>query len=306
MTKIVLLTGFLGAGKTTFLNNILKEYKENKIGVIINEYSETGIDGELILNKDFKVTELTNGSIFCACIKDKFIDSLISMDLYNFEYIFIEASGLADPSNIGSIIAELNKMHAIEYKYLGAICIVDAVDFMDYLDLLPAIERQVKYSNAVIINKEDLSTEDKIYKIKSSINNINCNVSIYVTSYGRAKIKEIINEFNNSMVTPEETTNSETVRTKCVTIRTSESISKRDLDLLVKQLCCYAYRIKGFCITDEGIIEVSTVRNFISIKNSNISKNETELVVISSIGIRIISEIINLVKKYYKLPVTIN
>ena len=305
MTKIVLLTGFLGAGKTTFLNNILEECKENKIGVIINEYSETCIDGELISNKGFNIIELTNGSIFCACIKDKFLDSLIAMDLYDFEYIFIEASGLADPSNICNIISELKKINKIEYEYLGSVCIVDAVYFEEQLDLLSAIERQVKHSNAAIINKVDLSTEEQICTIKNSIKAINCNINIYVTSYGKVKIKKIIKEFSNSTTDSEETTNTEAERATTITMITCESISKKDLELFLEELCKFTYRIKGFCITDDGIVEVNAVSSLINIQSSNIIKNETVIVVFSSVGISIVSEVIRLSKKYYKETVTI-
>ena len=305
MTKIVLLTGFLGAGKTTFLNNILEECKENKIGVIINEYSETGIDGELISNNGFNIIELTNGSIFCACIKGKFVDSLIAMDLYGFEYIFIEASGLADPSNIGNIISELKKLNKIQYEYLGSVCIVDAVYFLEHLDLLPAIERQIKHSNAVIINKVDLSTREKIRSIKESINSINYDINIYSTSYGKVQIKEIIKELSHSTTDSEETTNTEADRTKTLTIKTIEPISKKGLESFLEDLCKFTYRIKGFCITDDGIAEVSAVGDLVTIQSSNITKNETVLVVFSSVGISIVSEVIRLSKKYYKETVTI-
>ena len=78
--QLVLLTGFLGAGKTTFLNHILREYENSRVGMIVNEFSQTGVDGALI-RRDIpgaEMVELNNGSIFCACIKDSFVDSLVA------------------------------------------------------------------------------------------------------------------------------------------------------------------------------------------------------------------------------------
>ena len=81
MSKLVLLTGFLGAGKTTFLNHVLQEFSQEKIGLIVNEFSGTGVDGALIRHDipGASMIELNNGSIFCACIKDSFVDSLIDL-----------------------------------------------------------------------------------------------------------------------------------------------------------------------------------------------------------------------------------
>ena len=95
MNQIVLLTGFLGAGKTTFLNQILSEFSDSRIGLIVNEFSETGVDGALI-RRDIPNTamrELNNGSIFCACIKDSFVDSLIEMGRMDIDQILSQLSG---------------------------------------------------------------------------------------------------------------------------------------------------------------------------------------------------------------------
>ena len=70
----------MGAGKTTFLNHILREYENSRVGMIVNEFSQTGVDGALI-RRDIpgaEMVELNNGSIFCACIKDSFVDSLVA------------------------------------------------------------------------------------------------------------------------------------------------------------------------------------------------------------------------------------
>ena len=92
MSKLVLLTGFLGAGKTTFLNHVLQEFSQEKIGLIVNEFSGTGVDGALIRHDipGASMIELNNGSIFCACIKDSFVDSLIDLAGRNLDYVFVE------------------------------------------------------------------------------------------------------------------------------------------------------------------------------------------------------------------------
>ena len=117
MIQIVLLSGFLGAGKTTLMQRLLDTYKDHKIGVIINEFGEINIDAKLVSREGIDIAELSNGSIFCACIKDKFVDGLIAMSKTDIEYLFIEASGLADPSNMGEKSFVSRKSTPISFRF---------------------------------------------------------------------------------------------------------------------------------------------------------------------------------------------
>lgn len=71
--KIILLTGFLGAGKTTLLSRLLTGEMDGKVGVLVNEFGDIGIDGRLIHHADAQMIELNKGSIFCACLKSSFM-----------------------------------------------------------------------------------------------------------------------------------------------------------------------------------------------------------------------------------------
>ena len=164
MIQIVLLSGFLGAGKTTLMQRLLDTYKDHKIGVIINEFGEINIDAKLVSRDGIDITELSNGSIFCACIKDKFVDGLIAMSKTDIEYLFIEASGLADPSNMGDIISGIKKETDDNLLIKGSICIADGVSFLELVEVLPALERQVKHANAVVVNKMDLIVQRNLSK----------------------------------------------------------------------------------------------------------------------------------------------
>ena len=102
-----LINGFLGSGKTTFLLHYLDTFaKGRKIGVIQNEFSPAGIDGELITQqgKAYQLLEVNNGSVFCVCLLGGFINSLSSfIDDYAPDEIIMEASGMSDPVSIGQI-----------------------------------------------------------------------------------------------------------------------------------------------------------------------------------------------------------
>ena len=96
------------------MQRLLDAYSDRKIGVIINEFGEINIDAKLVSRDGIEMAELSNGSIFCACIKDKFVDGLIAMSRTDIEYLFIEASGLADPSNMGEIVEGILGLGVVE------------------------------------------------------------------------------------------------------------------------------------------------------------------------------------------------
>ena len=103
-TKLYLLTGFLGSGKTTLLLEMLKRLDNKKIGVIQNEIGKISIDGEILRNDDIQMVELNRGSIFCSCLKLNFVQALADMAEKDFEYLFVESSGIGDPSNLDEIL----------------------------------------------------------------------------------------------------------------------------------------------------------------------------------------------------------
>ena len=124
--EMYLITGFLGAGKTTFIKNILRAFQRQKTYLIINEFGKEGIDGALLQELGSTISEINNGSIFCVCRLDKFEQSLDEAVRESPDIILVEASGLADPTNIRKIMAQ-DKYAAIDYR--GGICLVDAPRF---------------------------------------------------------------------------------------------------------------------------------------------------------------------------------
>ena len=74
---LFLLTGFLGAGKTTFLQRMIDGLRGHKIGIIMNEFGDLSVDGILLREQGMEVCELNQGSVFCSCLKGAFVDSLV-------------------------------------------------------------------------------------------------------------------------------------------------------------------------------------------------------------------------------------
>lgn len=289
MIQIVLLSGFLGAGKTTLMQRLLDTYKEHKIGVIINEFGEINIDAKLVSRDGIDIAELSNGSIFCACIKDKFVDGLIAMAKTDIEYLFIEASGLADPSNMGDIVSGIKKDTDDKLLIKGSICIVDGISFLELSEVLPALERQVKHANAVIVNKMDLIEEENLKAISERVGEINPSVKIYAATHCNVDIKAIVDHFSPNLSGSEDTTNTYESRPTTFIVRADEAVEKAKLVEFIQSIADSSYRIKGFARTvEEGTVEVSGVVNNLII-TPWATEEDTEIVVISSVGIKMLS-----------------
>lgn len=290
MIQIVLLSGFLGAGKTTLMQRLLDAYSDRKIGVIINEFGEINIDAKLVSRDGIEMAELSNGSIFCACIKDKFVDGLIAMSRTDIEYLFIEASGLADPSNMGEIVEGIRRKTGGNLIIKGSVCVTDGVNFLDLVDMLPALSRQIKHANAVIINKIDLIDGNRLKEVTDKVEEINQYARIYAASHCNVNIREIVENFAPIVACSEDTTNTYESRPFTAVVRADVPVSKTELVEFINAIAPDSYRIKGFVNTDEGVVEVSGVVNNLVITPWK-HQELTELVVISSVGIRMLSEI---------------
>lgn len=183
--NLYLLTGFLGSGKTTFLTNVLKDLSNEKVGVIMNEFGKIGIDGTIIEKDGMELVEINRGSIFCSCLKLSFVSAMMEMVDRSIEYLFVESSGLADPSNIGEILDAIESVKGDVYDYKGAICIVDGMHFLEQIKDLETVNRQLKHCHLAVISKIDLIDNKTLEEIKTKIREINGKVTIQEARFGK-------------------------------------------------------------------------------------------------------------------------
>lgn len=246
MKKIYLITGFLGAGKTTFVNNYCSQH--SNVAVVVNEFGKESIDAKLISETNAaKIYEVNNGSIFCSCRMDTFVDTLVQLAKIDVDVVLIEASGLSDPANLMDILDLVNSKTDDEYLYMGSICIIDGINFMKLSTALPVMLSQVERSNYILINKCDEIDEDKIAEIEAYILMLNDKAVIYKTI--KSKIDSLPDAPSDAM--PSEPSLN-TLKNRPV----SEIINPKPMtndkatefiDSLVKK----AYRCKGFITIDD-------------------------------------------------------
>lgn len=288
--KIVLLTGFLGAGKTTLLSRLLASGMEGRVGVVVNEFGDVGIDGRVLQDTGYRMTELNKGSIFCACLKSQFYQALEAMGDQGVEWLFVEASGLADPSTMEDAIHYLNGKgsHAV---YHGAICMVDAVYFLEQLQLLPVLERQVRYSDLVVLNKTDLQTEENLQMIEKKLGSIQPDSLIFRSQFCDVDLSEILTILSHRNRQSVPSLNTWDSRMKTIVVRDGGENALSDWKRFIESMVKDTYRVKGFIQSMEGSYQVSGVGKNLRWEIGQDNEN-TELVFFSSIGIRLISQMI--------------
>ncbi len=301
-TKLYVLTGFLGSGKTTILLKLLDSLKGKKVGIIQNEFGKLGIDGTILRNDDIQMVEINRGSIFCSCLKLSFVQALAEMSNHKFEYLFVESSGLGDPSNVEEILEAARVMSGDQYEFKGAICLVDSVNFFNQLDDLETVHRQLKHCHLAVLTKVDLVNANMIIKIKEKIREINPVCRIDVSSNGNLDLGFLHeNLMQYKWAEGEETTNSEETKPKTLSMNFDGVVEKEKLELFLREIEADVYRIKGFFnLYDSGWNQIDLVGKQIDYKPCN-PQEKSQIVFISKIGPNLIKKIHDAWNKYVGL-----
>lgn len=292
MTKLYILTGFLGSGKTTFLKRVLNDLEGKKVGVIQNEFGKIGIDGDIIKKDGMELVEINKGSIFCSCLKMNFVEAMCEMADRNLDYLFVEGSGIGDPSNIDDILFGVTHTKGNVYDFSGVICLVDALHFTQQVDDLEGVERQVKHCNLCIINKIDLVSNEVISKVKEKIIEINPIAHIEESSFGNFNYDFLNADLSkNKFAECEETTNSAETKPKTLTLTCENPIDKNEFVNFINSVSKETFRMKGFLQFTDGWYQVDVVNSKIDFAPCEAKNTPSTMVIISKVGTAIIKTI---------------
>ncbi len=197
---VEVINGLLGAGKTTVLLNMLEQKSSSeKVAVLVNEFGEIGIDGDLLGGRGADVVELPNGCICCTLKVDLLNQIKAIAEDYRPDRLFIEPTGVATIKNLMGILKSLS----LE-KYIGRITahvVVDAGIFREIMSQnIGFVINQIEMAQVIIVNKCDQVSDDEIAEIREIIRRYNAACKILLTVYGRPLAKEI----ESASVTPEQ------------------------------------------------------------------------------------------------------
>lgn len=257
MSGLYLVTGFLGAGKTTFLKQFLSLFSGQRIRIIVNEFGREGVDGALLARLDAQLREITGGSVFCACRLDQFEQALREALAGSPDVIVVEASGLSDPTGVRRLLGEQD-FPGLQYR--GAVCLVDAVRFPKVYETARACTRQLAASDVALVNKADLADEGQLARVRALIEGQRPDLPVIVTSYGR-----IPPDFLETLAAAQNGDRpgallTEDLTHRRATIRVNGALTAAELAHFLRMFAEQTYRIKGFVDTrDRGPVLVDAV-----------------------------------------------
>jgi G3E family GTPase len=190
---VVLLTGFLGAGKTSLLRHLLADpaLSARRLAVVVNEFGTLGVDAALLPAGRFRTFEINKGSLFCICTKTDLISvfGTIARDLRP-DAVLVEASGVAEPRDLGGIL-EIPSL-AAAFRLAAAVCLVDPLTYPKVRHTLRAAQVQVRDADLLVLNKCDLAAPALLADLEADLRARNPRAPILRATHGRVPVDRIL------------------------------------------------------------------------------------------------------------------
>ena len=218
---VTVLSGFLGAGKTTILNYILNHQTEKKIAVIVNDMSEINIDSQKVRNtislnhSDEKLVEMSNGCICCTLREDLLLEVSKLAKQKQFDCLIIESTGISEPLPVAETFtfADENGISLSDVADLDTmVTVVDAVNFLkdyeeakylkdkgeslgedDERSVADLLVDQVEFADLILISKTDLIDDQALKRLIAIIKTLNTKAKIIPIIKGEVELDKVLN-----------------------------------------------------------------------------------------------------------------
>ncbi len=180
---VSVITGFLGSGKTTLINRLLKRPDMNRVAVIVNELGEQAIDNDLVETSSEQMMLLNNGCLCCVLrgdlqetLRDLFVKRR-NGDIIDFNRVIIETTGLADPAPVMQTLMTDDMLQA-HYRLDCVVTLVDAVNGVEQLETMQEPVKQAALADRIVITKSDLASDEAIGELESRLRELNPQVPV--------------------------------------------------------------------------------------------------------------------------------
>ena len=218
---VTVLSGFLGAGKTTVLSHILNNREDKKVAVIVNDMSEINIDSEIVKNEitlnrsEEKLVEMSNGCICCTLREDLLEEVTNLAKQERFDYLVIESTGISEPLPVAETFtfADENGISLSDVATLDTmVTVVDSVNFLkdyeeakylqdtgeslgdeDERSVADLLVDQVEFADIILISKTDLISADELERLKAILKTLNTFAKLVPIEKGNVDISQVLN-----------------------------------------------------------------------------------------------------------------
>ena len=197
LIPVSIVTGFLGSGKTTLVNRLLKRPEMNRVAVIVNELGEIGIDNDLVQVSSEQMMLLNNGCLCCVLrgdlqetLRDLFIKRR-NGEIIDFDRVVIETTGLADPAPVMQTLIT-DSLLLEQYRLDCVVTLVDAVNAPGQLVQFSEPVKQVALADRLVVTKSDLVGEKQLKELTRRLGEINPNAPVKVALNGEIELSFLV------------------------------------------------------------------------------------------------------------------
>ena len=183
MTKIDIISGFLGAGKTTYIKKMLEEaYKGEKVVLIENEFGEVGIDGGFLKDAGITISEMNSGCICCSLVGDFDKNLHEVLEKFSPDRILIEPSGVGKLSDVMTSVIKLEE--SADVKLTGLVTVVNALKASKQMKAFGEFfNNQIEFATTVVLSRSQTATEDQLEFCVKQIQKLNPKAAIITTPW---------------------------------------------------------------------------------------------------------------------------
>lgn len=192
MTEISIISGFLGAGKTTLIQKMIKElYKDKKVVLIENEFGEVGIDGGFMEESGVQVSEMNSGCICCSLVGDFGKNMREVVETYNPDYILVEPSGVGKLSDVMKSVVDLEK--DMDVKLAGLFTVVNGKKCLKQMSAFGEFyNNQIEYASTIILSRSQEMTSAQLEQVVGELREKNGTAAIITTNWEQISAEQIM------------------------------------------------------------------------------------------------------------------
>ena len=172
------VTGFLGSGKTTLINRLVKRPEMNRVAVIVNELGEIGVDNDLVETSSEQMMLLNSGCL-CCTLRSDLQETLRELfikrrngEIIGFERVIVETTGIADPAPVMQTLMT-DALLLDHYRTDCMVTVVDAVNGLDELGRFPESVKQIALADRLLVSKTDLAGKEQVERLKERMRELN-------------------------------------------------------------------------------------------------------------------------------------
>lgn len=211
MTKVDIISGFLGAGKTTLIKKLIQEeLTKEKVLLIENEFGEIGIDGGFLKDAGIEIKEMNSGCICCSLVGDFKSVLKDALEKYKPDRIIIEPSGVGKLSDVIEAVANIKEYDNISLNSFATV--VDSIKYKTYMDNFGEFfKNQIENASAIILSRSQKLSDEKLDICVKEIKKYNNKASIITTPWDELSGKQILSAIEGSNSLEKEVMNNENV-----------------------------------------------------------------------------------------------